>query len=271
MGKRPKRKVVLFLLEGKSDREVFRDSISELYERIDEEIEVFFKLLNDGSEEEEKGGDITTKRFVDKQGRTNWVTPNNMDEAFHELLFKDFYNTEKVMPKDLIEIVQITDLDGAYIPDECVIEDLSLTKEESPKYTDESVICINADHIVKRNERKRKNIDYLCTITGIKSQTQTIPYSVYYFSTNLDHFLHHNANLRPNMKIPLARNYANGFIGDADGFVQAFSEDPGSRTGMSYDESWDFIKQGKNSLARYTNVNILLDKFLDEGEKSRDE
>lgn len=39
MGKRPKRKIVLFLVEGKSDREALQLAIPELYDEIDEEIE----------------------------------------------------------------------------------------------------------------------------------------------------------------------------------------------------------------------------------------
>ena len=38
MGKRPKRKIVLFLVEGKSDREALQLAIPELYDEIDAEI-----------------------------------------------------------------------------------------------------------------------------------------------------------------------------------------------------------------------------------------
>lgn len=41
MGKRPKRQIVLFLVEGKSDREALQLAIPELYDQIDENIEVF--------------------------------------------------------------------------------------------------------------------------------------------------------------------------------------------------------------------------------------
>ena len=40
MGKRPKRKIALFLVEGKSDREALKLAIPELYDQIDEDIEV---------------------------------------------------------------------------------------------------------------------------------------------------------------------------------------------------------------------------------------
>lgn len=45
MGKRPKRQIVLFLVEGKSDRKALQLAIPELYDRIDENIEVFFFRL----------------------------------------------------------------------------------------------------------------------------------------------------------------------------------------------------------------------------------
>lgn len=45
MGKRPKRKIVLFLVEGKSDREALKLAIPELYDQIDEDIEVYFPVI----------------------------------------------------------------------------------------------------------------------------------------------------------------------------------------------------------------------------------
>ena len=73
MGKRPKRKIVLFLVEGKSDREALKLAIPELYDQIDEDIEVYFPVIR--REDEEKGGDITTSRYTDKQGKNYWVIP----------------------------------------------------------------------------------------------------------------------------------------------------------------------------------------------------
>ncbi len=31
---------------------------------------------------------------------------------------------------------------------------------------------------------------------------------------------------------------------------------------MSYDESWDFIRSGENSLKRHTNVNLLIKRLM---------
>jgi len=262
MGKRPKRKIVLFLVEGKSDREALQIAISELYERIDDNIEVFFPIIR--ADEEERGGDITTSLYIDKRNRTWWVSPQNIEEAIYQLFLEDFFDEMKIMPKDISEIIQVVDLDGAYIPDDCVLLDPDLAEEESPLYTDTSINCVDVDKIIRRNKQKRENLDDLSSRKTIKVKTQTKPYSVYYFSTNLDHFLHHDANLDYRLKVTLADSFSSRFIGDVEGFIRIISEDQGAANEMTYDESWSFIKEGVNSLGRHTNLDILLNRLFSE-------
>lgn len=138
MGKRPKRKIVLFLVEGKSDREALQLAIPELYDEIDEDIEVYFPIIR--KEEEEKGGDITSTNYENKQGKHYWVHPSNIEEAIYELFLDDFFDKEKILPKDISEIIQIVDTDGAYIPNECVVLDSSLSEEDSPFYKDDKLL-----------------------------------------------------------------------------------------------------------------------------------
>ena len=238
MGKRPKRKIVLFLVEGKSDREALQLAIPELYDEIDEDIEVYFPIIR--KEEEEKGGDITSTNYENKQGKHYWV--------------------------HISEIIQIVDTDGAYIPNECVVLDSSLSEEDSPFYKDDKIACLDVDKIVKRNEQKSENLDYLSSCTTIKVKQKTVPYSVYYVSCNLDHYLHRSANLDYRMKRSLADTFARTYIGDVEGFIKEISDDPGAVKGMSYDESWNYIKEDKNSLHRHTNLNLLFEKLLAKAE-----
>lgn len=265
MGKRPKKKVVLFLVEGRSDREALQIGISELYDEIDNDTEVFFPTIR--VEEEERGGDITTCRYKDKRSRTWWVSPTNIEEAIYLLFLEDFFDEMKIMPKDITEIIQIVDMDGAYITDDRVLLDQRLSEEESPYYADTSINCLDVAKIVRRNKQKRENLDHLCAKTTIQVKQKTVPYSVYFFSANLDHFIHHDANLDYRNKISLAQSFSSGFIGDTDGFVRTFSEDADAITGMTYDESWKYIKKGINSLARHTNLNILLEELYHKGSR----
>lgn len=88
MGKRPKRKIVLFLVEGKSDREALQLAIPELYDQIDENIEVFFPVMVEN--EDEKGGDITSKFKV---------YPNNIEDKIYELFLKVFLINKRLCLK----------------------------------------------------------------------------------------------------------------------------------------------------------------------------
>lgn len=248
MGKRPKKQIVLFLVEGKSDREALHLAIPELYDQIDGNIEVFFPTMVEG--EEERGGDITSKYKV-------W--PRNIEEKIYEFFLKDFFDEQKIMPKDITEIVQIVDMDGVYVPDSAVCAGENPAGGSGPYYTENAIITQQVENIVRRNAHKRENLDYLSSRQTIKVRQKTVKYSVYYFSSNLDHFLHHDANLDYKQKINLADMFARTYIDNFEGFIKQISDDPGAAAGMDYTQSWDFIKtEGCNSLQRHTNLNILL-------------
>ena len=263
MGKRPKRKIVLFLVEGKSDREALQLAIPELYDQIDDNIEVFFPVIRD-EESIEKGGDITSTVYTDQKGKTHWVHPNNIEEAIYVSFLADFFDENKILPKDISEVVQIVDTDGAYIPDECIRRDETLSEDESPYYDDNEITCVDVAKMARRNKQKSENLDYLSGCNSIKIKQKTVPYSVYYFSCNLDHYLHNSANLDYRMKRNLADTFARNYLDNVEGFVDQISNDPGAVKDKSYEESWGFIKEGKNSLQRHTNLNILLEALLEQ-------
>ena len=247
-GKRPKRNIVLFLVEGKADRNALQIAISELYDRIDENIEVFFPTIRE--EYEEVGGDITSRIGSH---------PRNIEDKIYQLFLHDFFDEEKILPKDISQIIQIVDTDGVYIPNEAVKEASDSGYRSKVYYGENEIICPNRIRILKRNECKRENLDYLSSLKEIKVKQKRVPYSVYYFSSNLDHFIHHNANLECRLKSTLADTYARNYIGNTDGFARDIAEDPDAVKGMSYEASWEYVKKGMNSLERHTNINVLFE------------
>ena len=163
------------------------------------------------------------------------------------------------MPKDITEIVQIIDMDGAYVSDDMIRDGDTQTGEDRPYYDNNAIITKRIEGIVDRNAHKRENIDYLSSLSTIKVKQKTVKYSVCYFSSNLDHFLHHDANLDYRKKRELADSFARSYIGNVEGFIKQINDDPDAVGGMDYKQSWDFIKaEGPNSLQRHTNLNILL-------------
>ena len=250
MGKRPKRKVILVLVEGNTDRRTLEDTITSLYESIDSEIEVFFPVIRE--EEKDVGGDITT---------TKKVWPRNIESAIYDRFLYDFFDEMKLLPKDITEIIHIVDMDGAYIDDEFIAEG-----ECRIRYTDGGIVTDNRARIIKRNEQKRENVDYLCSLEKITVRQKRVKYSVYYFSSNLDHFLHNDANLDRRMKNELAGLFQRRYEDDLQGFIKLFQEDSSAAGGMSYEESWDYIREGNNSIQRHTNIDVLFKRLLDDVE-----
>lgn len=256
---RPRRKIVLFLVEGRSERKALKNGISELYEMIDENIEVFFPVIH--TESEERGGDITTTFYKDKRGKTKWISPDNIEDAIYLMFLEDFFDRMKIMPKDVSEIIHIVDMDGAYIPDNCVVADKEFEEGRSPVYNQNTITCLDAEHIIRRNKQKRENLNYLSARSSIKIKSKTIPYSIYFFSSNLDHYLHYDANMDYRDKVNYAEAFSVEKIGNIEGFICTFSDDSDATLGMSYIDSWNFIKKGTESLSRHTNLNILFESI----------
>lgn len=255
-GKRPKRKVVLFLVEGQSEINALKPAISALYDSIDPEIEVFFPtIVEDGCD---KRGDITSKYGI---------VPDVIEGCIYKLFLKTFFDTEKLYPKDVSEIIQIVDLDGAYIPDECVVYGVNPNGEDKPYYDEHHIITTDVESIVQRNARKRENLDYLSSIDNLQTKSKRPKYSVFYFASNLDHFLYGNANLSTQEKVSKADDYAAQYELDPEKFVLAIQSTPGVITEMDYQQSWEFIKNDINSLKRHSNIGILLKRLLDESEQ----
>lgn len=266
MKKTEKRKVYLFIVEGISDNNALSNSIQELYDQIDDTSTVYFCSMK-GNEEDDNGGDITSAGFVDN-GSMNWVRANNIEYNIYFYILADFFDTEKILPEDITKIIHIVDTDGAYIPDTKVICNPGLPLDQKKKYYDDRIECLNIDSIKARNRQKRENLTYLSRCTTISICNTDIPYSVYFFSCNLDHFLHNDANLQKNQKTKLANVFSDKYLDDLDGFVDFFMNDTDSLHNMSYRETWDYIKKEDNSLRRHTNINILLQELKNDIERN---
>ena len=161
----------------------------------------------------------------------------------------------------------MVDLDGAYVSDENIVE---LSAEhmgvDGPFYNTESGTIETKDipSIIDRNDRKRKNLEYLISLsdTGIKIGTKTIPYEIYYFSSNLDHFINHDANMNKPKRF-MADKFVRKYGLDPDDFCKFFFEDSASIGHLGYRESWEEIKKGINSVKRFTNIDCLIRRLLD--------
>ena len=154
---------------------------------------------------------------------------------------------------DICRIVHLTDMDGVFIPDDAVVEDDTMEINTPPYYTEKQIKTPNRAGILDRNQRKRNNIDRLSACPKIAG----IPYSMYYFSLNLEHILHGRTNLSDWDKIRCAEEFDLKYGDDPDGFT-LFMKESSFSVCDDYRSSWAFIKTELHSLERYSNFGIEL-------------
>ncbi|HHY52435.1 MAG TPA: hypothetical protein GX499_04220 [Clostridiales bacterium] len=244
---RPRRKVILFLVEGSSDQAALERPIQALLQSSGKDIEAVFLVAET---------DVTSD---------NRNTPNNILKNINKWYFDPFFSAnEFYYPKDIIEVVQICDLDGTYIPEENCKE-----FEESHQITDNFIYeppfiyGKTASAIIERNHHKAENINYLLTQSKIKVRSKTVPYSLYYFSCNIDHYIHDKLNLTGREKIQRAEEFADKCSKDHEYFIHRICES--SQNNLSYIDSWNFVRNPEScqSIKRNTNFNIYLHQLLD--------
>lgn len=259
---RTKKKVVIIIVEGQSDETALSVALSELYEeKYGEDTIILFakKSNNNGT----KGGDITSE---------HGVVPEKIEMVLNCTTIIPCIKENNLMPKYITEIVHIIDTDGAFIPDEAVTYRECEDESHHHLYMESGIQTDDVISIIDRNHRKRENllrllsyhqagfpiVNYIDTEHGKKPTTKSIvvPYSLYYFSCNLDHFTADDPNLESYLKVLRADEFGRKFGNDLESFKKYICQDS-DRVDMDYGGSWEYIQKGINSLHRHTNLNLL--------------
>lgn len=232
-----RKKVVLVIVEGASDDTALGVALNQVYDKDS----VYIHIMR---------GDITTRKGVNSQ--------NIVAKVGNEV--RGYAKSQHYKAGDFKQIIHIVDTDGAYIPDDCIIEDISL---EEVMYEDNGIHTANVPAIKDRNQIKRDNLYRLRT----QGQIWGIPYRVYYMSCNLDHVLHNKRNSTDDEKENDAYTFAKKYKGDCDGFVKFICESSFSVMG-DFKKSWSFIEKDKNSIDRHTNLCICISEEINKPESN---
>ena len=156
----------------------------------------------------------------------------------------------KLNKSDLISVIHVVDLDGAFIPDTAI--KLDETKDTFI-YEDDGILYKDVNVVVNRNIQKKHNIETLYKNTsGICGG---IMYHIYYMSCNLEHVLHNLRQVAAEDKEGLAYKFAAKYKEDLQGFLKYMKESEFSVC-SNYLESWEFITEGLHSLQRYSNLGL---------------
>ena len=244
---RPRRKVILFIVEGQSDLEALERPVSAYVQKLSSEVDVFFYKSRT---------DITSDRRNNPDNIVNSINKYFLDKFFSENGF--------IYPKDILEVVQISDLDGAFISDDyCKMFTPEIFAEDGFVYDPTYIYGASKEDVVFRNRIKSTNLLYLSTIESIKIKSKTVPYSIYYFSSNIDHFLYNEPNGTQAEKIYRAERFADSIEREDIDISLYFDNDPNSVKNLDYESSWKYITQENRSIYRGTNLNIYLNQLKD--------
>lgn len=224
----PDKKVVLFIVEGITDE----TAIGHIVKRLNKDKKVFFQIVQT---------DITT------QDSSN---VSNIESRINEqikLCMKQMHFTIK----DIIKIIHLVDLDGAFVSDDAIVF------KDTPKieYDLEHIYTSNIEFIRKRNQKKKQILNRLSSTQRIRG----IPYSIYYFSTNMEHVFHNQQNVKDDEeKLNLANEIQDKFYDNPVNFIEFINDDKYALKD-TYENTWEFIKKDNNSLKRYTNFNLYFE------------
>lgn len=227
-----RKKIVFVIVEGPSDDEALGLILNRYYDKNAVHVEIMH-------------GDLTSDYSVNA---------NNIASKIGNIV-RTFAKSNHYKCSDFQEVIHLVDMDGAYIEKENILYSESHTK---PYYTQENILIDRPQKIVERNERKRKNLDRICTMDKVWSK---IPYHAYYMSCNLDHVLYNKLNSSDREKEEDAYQFACRYKNQIPEFIKFISKSDFSVAG-DFKKSWEFIKEEKHSLERYTNIGICFKNTL---------
>ncbi len=226
----PRKKIIFVIVEGPSDEE----ALGVLLNRIYDSKAVYVHVMH---------CDITTELDVN---------PSNVVAKIGSLV--KGYAGRTFKPGDFSQIIHITDTDGAFIPDDAIVEDATAAK---PFYSVKEIRTQRKNGIENRNRRKRENLNRLSST----SKVWNISYRIYYMSCNLDHALYGKLNSTDDEKENDAFAFTKRYRNDIPGFINYISESEFSVVD-NYPQSWQYIREGLHSLERHTNFGLCFEAEL---------
>lgn len=230
---KPKRKVVILLVEGKSDKTAL-NLIEKFY--TNRNIKIYTT-----------NGDITSDFLV---------TYTNCVEVLSEKI-KAIRDEMKLSRDDIYEVIHLIDTDGTFIPDSCIMVDKNIKEFY---YTLDYIKAKNKKKVIDRNNNKISKIKVLINTGKVDKD---IKYRIFYMSCNLDHVLFNEMNLADEEKVKKAFEFRKIYRNNKAGFVEFFNSVECKANG-NYNTTWDFIQKDKNSLKRYNNLFIFLNELEEE-------
>lgn len=234
------KKLILIIVEGGSDIAYLYPIKKMIKARSNSKIE--FKITK---------GDILVQNDTDN-------TNIEIKVAVVVQEYLELYGLER---DDVKQVIHIVDLDGAFVDTKKIETDSSIPKGQTIYYRDK-IKNVNRNNIIRRNKQKIDCLEVLYNLDKINYGTQgTIPYRVYYFSTNIDDYFYGKQNLTDEEKRIKSNLIYDRYVADHEGYRNMIEKEycvPGN-----YIETWQYVKIDNNSLSRCSNFDKFFTEVID--------
>lgn len=234
------KQICLFIVEGVADETSLALPLQNIFDMYYKQEGIKFQITH---------GDITSR---------NGVTGQNIVAKIGECV-NLFLKRNHLQKKDICQIVQIVDADGTFIDDYCVVVDERHQFDKYPFYGSCEIFVQNQNQITQiqnRNQQKSQNLERISLLPNVMN----IPYTVFYFSCNMDHVMHGNANMNDKDKVSEAESFSDQFCDDSIGFIKFIAHVYPSGIDVNARASWEYIKTESNSLKKCSNFRLFLDE-----------
>ncbi|OZG68558.1 hypothetical protein [Bifidobacterium eulemuris] len=224
------KKVVLLIVEGPTEE----TALGSVFQRLFSDSLVKFDVVH---------GDMTVSQ-----------TSKEPRDRVRELILGELKRDRGYQWKDIAQIVQICDTDGAFIPDDLVLAG----EADAIEYREDRILTSKTESIRLRNRRKRESLRKLSDISCLTYQKHEVPYRIYYFSRNMEHALHNRSDSLSNSeKSKLAQSFRRRFSNDLPQF-KAFMRSPEVAVPGDYQTTWSVLQEGVSSLRRGSNLHLAI-------------
>ncbi len=224
------RKVILFIVEGPTEE----TALGSVFQRLFNGHLVKFDVVH---------GDVTVAQ-----------TSKEPRDRVRDLIVGELKRDRGYQWKDIAQIVQICDMDGAFIPESLVLAG----ETDAIEYREDRILTGKTESIRLRNRRKSESLRKLSSISCLTYQKHEVPYRIYYFSRNMEHALHNRSgSLSNSEKSKLAQSFRRRFANDLPQF-KAFMRSPEVAVPGDYRDTWDAVQNGVSSLRRGSNLHLAI-------------
>ena len=171
------KRVVLILVEGPSDENALL-----------EPMQAALNFAANGAPPEARAlafhCDVTTVRPFSWEA--SFAVKDRVRDTVRQFVVDRIASRHEYEWTDLDRIIHIVDLDGAFIPNECIVEGDC----DGFVYGRDSITARDTARVVDRNERKSAALLELAGTRELKHRKHAVPYRVYFMSRNLEHALY---------------------------------------------------------------------------------